>query len=377
MKKINLLIITIRADVGGGPRHVDLLINNLSTEFSVFLSCPKDKPYYHLWINNSKVNGISTIPHRKFSLISFLKLVRFCKKHKIDVINSNGKGAGLYSRLLKIFFPNIRIIHTFNGVNIKNYKSLKTQLYFMYERFLSRFTDEYINVSNGEKEVCLKERFFEDNKSTVIYNCTSKFNNAIVPDSLLHLKDKFVIITLSRFDYQKNMQESLQIAKSLKDIIFLFVGDGPDKNELEEQAKNEKIENVIFTGFKNNVEDYFTVSDLYLSTARWEGLPFALVEALSSGIPIVASDVTGNNEVVINEHNGYLYSLGDYQSAVEKIINLYNDETLLEKLSDNAYQTFKTKFDLDIMLQKTQQLIKKTYITKQKNSSVPVINEFN
>ncbi|MDQ3534658.1 MAG: glycosyltransferase family 4 protein, partial [Bacteroidota bacterium] len=187
MEIINLLIITIRADVGGGPRHVDLLVNNLSHEFNVFLSCPKDKPYFDLWISNSKVKAISTIPHRKFSIFRFLNLIQFCKKHNINIINSNGKGAGLYSRLLKIFLPKIKVIHTFNGVNIRNYKSVKTQLYFLYERFFSRFTDEFINVSNGEKEVCLKEKFFEASKSSVVYNCTSSFKNINIPVELFYL----------------------------------------------------------------------------------------------------------------------------------------------------------------------------------------------
>lgn len=364
MKKINFLIITIRADVGGGPRHVDLLINNLSQEFEIFLCCPTDKPYYDIWCKNPKIKAISTIPHRKFSLFNFLELIRFCKFHRIDVINSNGKGAGFYSRLLKVFLPGIKVIHTFNGVNIKSYKSLKTQIYFFYEKLFSRFTDKFINVSNGEKEVCLKENFFESEKSAVIYNCTSSFTELKPPASLLNLKDKFVSISLSRFDFQKNMQESLQIAKSLPEITFLFVGDGPDKVQLENQAKNESILNVIFTGFKNNVEDYFAISNVYLSTARWEGLPFALVESLSSGIPIVASDVTGNNEVVINEHNGYLYPLGKYEEAVEKLKLLYTDSSLLNKFSENAKQTFLKKFDLDIMIQKTQKLVKEVYNNK-------------
>lgn len=364
MKKINLLIITIRADVGGGPRHVDLLVNNLDDEFNVYISCPHDKPYYPLWKKNSKVKAISLIPHREFSILNFIKLINFCKRHKIDVISSNGKGAGLYSRLIKIFLPNIKIIHTFNGVNIKNYKSLKTRLYFLYEKMLDRFTDGYINVSNGEKEVCLKQKFFQPHKSTVIYNCTSKPTNTEIPKSLLYLKDKFVVITLSRFDYQKNMQESLKIAKALSEITFLFVGDGPDKTELEEQAKAANINNVIFTGFSNNVEEWFAVSDLYLSTARWEGLPFALVEALATGIPIIASDVTGNNEVVENAFNGYLYSLGDYEAAVKRIKILHEDKILLDKLSINAIQSFRTKFDLNIMLDETQKLISQVYYQK-------------
>ena len=63
----------------------------------------------------------------------------------------------------------------------------------------------------------------------------------------------------------------------------------------------------------------------------WEGLPYSLIEAACAGIPIVASDVIGNNEVVINKYNGYLFSLDELNSVNEMIIELYNSGTTRTK----------------------------------------------
>lgn len=349
-----IIHVTSRADYGGAPNYINTMINNMSKDFDIYLACPEDKPYFDLWKNNERVKDIFILPHRKFSLIKFFQLVLFIRKNKIQIFQANGKGAGSY-RFIKIFCFNLKILYAYRGFHIHKYNNIQRNLYFVYERFMTLFTSKVINVSKGEQMQCIDKKVLNQSLSCQIYNGIKPLQKNINSDLEKKYKGKFIISTLSRFDIQKNMILMYNIAKTLqdyKDIFFVFIGDGDDKPILEKKAKEEGLNNIDFVGFKNHQEisEYFTITDLYLSTARWEGLPFALVEAASIGLPIVASDVVGNNEVCVNNENGILYPLSDVSKAVDAILSLYNDTALLEKFSKGSYNIFAKYFTVEQMV---------------------------
>jgi len=353
--KVKLLYITVRADHGGGPKHLDLLINNLSDKFEIYVACPTDAPYYNLWAGNANVASLHRIPHRKFSLVTLLSLRNFIKSNKITVVHSHGKGAGVYARTLKLLLPGLKVVHTFHGVHIQEYGLLQKKAYFLFEKTARMLTDKFINVSNGEKDVCLSSGFSTAAKTCVIYN------GIALPDvqggGASKSSEIFTVATISRFDYSKNMQLAYEIAKEfvpIPEIRFLWIGDGPDKAALEEKARAEQINNIIFTGFKDNPTDYLYRSDIYLSTSRWEGLPIALVEAASIGLPIVASYVTGNNEVVSHGDNGFLYPINNIEDAVQHIHLLYADKHVHNRLSCRSKEIFDKLFRVEDMVHKTE-----------------------
>jgi len=353
--KVNMLYITARADHGGGPRHLDLLINNISDQFEIYVACPTDAPYYGLWAGNTHVAGLHQIPHRKFRLETLLSLKRFIKSNGITIVHSHGKGAGVYARALKLLLPSLKVVHTFHGVHIQEYNLLQKKAYILFEKAAGMLTNKFINVSEGEKAICLSSGFSTAAKTSVIYN------GIALPDTQRSSDSKksnlFTVATITRFDYSKNMQLAYKIAKALAsvpEIRFLWIGDGPDKTNLEEKAKTEQVNNIIFTGFKDNPIDYLLQSDVYLSTSRWEGLPIALVEAASIGLPIVASDVTGNNEVVVHGQNGFLYNLNNLAEAVQYINILYADKELYNRLSGGSKEMFNKYFKVEEMIHKTE-----------------------
>lgn len=350
---MNILYITVRADHGGGPGHVDILINNINMDgqkHDIYVAGPQDKPYYSKWAVNTNVKGYFILPHRKFNFLVLLKLIFFCKKNKIALIHSNGKGAGVYSRLIKLFIFKIKIVHTFNGVHVDKYGWFMKRIYFFYERIFDLLTNFYICVSKGEQDICIKNKLFHESKSTVVYNSIkTPVVSAEKPIELERCEDKFILVTLSRFDFQKNMDYLFEIASTTihdDSILYVLVGDGPDKERLEKL----KLPNVIFTGFKNNPQDYLACSSLYISTARWEGLPFALVESCSLGIPIICTNVVGNNEVVNEGQNGYFFNSSN--EAVALIRKIKNDTILLNTLKTNSLGVYNQKFRIENMILK-------------------------
>ncbi len=346
---MNILLITVRSDFGGGPRHVDQLVKNLPADIELFMAYPKEgDPYAELWKADKRIKGAYFIPYRKFSLKALLGLVRFVKENKIDIAHSHGNGAGLYSRMLKVLCPKVKVVHTYHGISDVYSSKVKFLVSKLVGMMMSPLADLYVCVSNGEKRMALNRKFSKDKNTVVIYNGIPAPQYSYKRETI-HCPLK--IVTLSRFDYPKNMDSMYRIARhwaGSKEVRFVWVGDGEDKESLEQLAKVENVP-IDFIGFTTEPMKYLQSSDLYLSTSRFEGLPYGLIEAASVGLPIVASNVKGNNEVVENGYNGYLFK--EESEAVNQINTIINDNAKYQQMSVASIEFFKKNFTEEKMIE--------------------------
>jgi glycosyltransferase involved in cell wall biosynthesis len=361
-----ILYITIRSDWGGGPKHLDLLIENLKHRYPLFVAAPLNEPYGIKWKSELGESNFFKLPFRKFSFVKLLALKRFMMNNNIKIVHAHGKGAGLYARLLKILLPEIKIILTWHGFHIGAYGLIKRILYIFYERFFERYTDMYINVSGGEKKVCLAHNIYPESKSRVIYNAVPltevDYDKKLLREKLKLPQDKKIILSVTRFDFAKNMQLAVSIAEMFKnenDYLFIWVGDGEDKPKIEKEIKMIDLNNVHLTGFRDNPLDYIAASDVYLSTSRWEGMPYSLIESAMLGLPAVATNVTGNNEVVFNNENGFLFNPDDPQSAAGYIRKICTNPELFKKFAEKSKKIFFEKFSLNVMITEIEMVYQK------------------
>ena len=351
-RPLRLLLITARADVGGGPLHVDLLARHLPPDIERWIACPDEEPYASAWRSAAAVRGVFSIPRRRFSPAALFALARICRRWDMDIVHSHGKGAGLYSRLLKLLRPRLKVIHTVHGVHIGQYGPAVRAIYLLAERLLRRLTTAFVHVSNGEQARCLALGISVAHRSHVVYNGlppVSTSGQGRVPE--LTGVSRPVILTLARFEHQKNMSLALEIAalaqRDHPEWSFVWAGDGPERARLERQAKERRLTNIRFLGFTHHATDLIRNADVVLSTSLWEGLPYALIEACALGVPIVASDVVGNDEVVIPNRNGFLFPLENPGAAVSMIHEILVDPGLMARLSQGAVEVYREYFTLD------------------------------
>ena len=214
-------------------------------------------------------------------------------------------------------------------------------------RVFKYLTDEFILVSKGELISGKKKKILFEEKSTVIHNGIEKpIVNKIKNEKLTN------IVTISRFDFSKNMQLAYEIAYAFRknsNIKFTWIGDGDDMKGLKEKANIQKV-NIDFIGFTTNPLEYLAKGSIYLSTSRFEGLPYALIEAASLGIPIIATDVVGNNECVNNHVNGFLFDTAE--NAVKYIKICINNPSLIKKMSNASLQYYEENFTITKMINK-------------------------
>ncbi len=358
ISQIRVLAITARADYGGGPEHLFRLVKELQNELCFFIAAPEDKPYYNRYASLIGKEKMISIPHRKYSFTKLFELSRFAKRQNINLIHSHGKGAGLYGRLLKLL-TGIPVVHTFHGLHIGKYSFIGRNLYLLLERFLSLLTSKIIAVSVGERQRLLEYKISNPAKIQVI------FNGMIIPNehAVFPEQKPFRVLTVSRFDYSKNSELMVEIIKEVRakekisDFIFVFAGDGPSLKKIKEKIEKEDLNNhAVFTGMVEHLSTYFKSSFCYISTSRWEGLPLAAMEAMSYGLPVVASRVTGNIDLIENGKEGFLYDSENPFDAANYLIELASDRELWERFSNAAKEKIKNNFTVKKMALETFRL---------------------
>ena len=138
--------------------------------------------------------------------------------------------------------------------------------------------------------------------------------------------------------------------------VFLIVGDGPLRGELEDLTRRLKIEKqVIFTGFSKEIPLLLTMFDIKVMASLSEGCPFALVEAMAAGKPIVATNVGGIKEIIQNGETGLLVPPKDAKELAKKILYLLCNEGEAQRLAKNAKEESK-KYSVENSVRKLEEI---------------------
>ena len=172
---------------------------------------------------------------------------------------------------------------------------------------------------------------------------------------------KKLVGTIGRLSEQKGMDIYIrsvkQVVKKYPNIIGVVVGDGEKRKELEQLVEQlELYNNIVFLGYKRNVLNIIKQLDFIVLASRWEGLPLTPIEVFSQGKTIIASDISGNNEVIEDGVNGLLCEKDNVDEFVEKICYIINNSEQRIKLEINALETYHREYDYNLFICKYLQL---------------------
>lgn len=298
-----------------------------------------------IYLNITKKNIFSWL-HGIFKFISTIK------KIKPDVIHSHMFHAIILSRLLKPFLKCKKIISSFH--NNKEQSKLRMYLYRLTDSFSSLNT----NVSNGAVNDYLKYKICNKDKIKVKYNgiyiddfiFSSYARKKIRNDYNLDDND-ILIINIGRFTQAKGHVNLISAFKKLTELDsrfkLLLLGDGELKLEIANLIEYYNLNHSIFTpGFKKNISEYLSASDVFVLSSRWEGFGLVLAEAMACKLPVITTNVGGTNEVVAN--NGF-YSLTASSDDLYIAINSFfeTDKAIIELIKNNAYEHVKSNFNIE------------------------------
>lgn len=168
--------------------------------------------------------------------------------------------------------------------------------------------------------------------------------------------DDFIILYVAEFiprkDHEFFIKNIPALRKQIPNVKVILPGRGVRLKEMKILAVNLDVDDILwFPGYRKDVNRLCAISDLYVTTSRQEGLPISVVEAMASGLPIVASNIRGQTDAVVPERNGELYKLDSSTDFLEKILRLYNSPELRAEMQKNNREDSK-KYSVDIAVQK-------------------------
>lgn len=194
-----------------------------------------------------------------------------------------------------------------------------------------------------------------------------KFRPCASPGEKIELRSKykydsddFIILYIAEFIPRKDHAFFIKNIPSLRKLIpnlkVIMPGRGIQLKEMKILAVNLEVDDIIwFPGYRKDINLLCEISDLYVATSRQEGLPVSVIEAMASGLPVVASDIRGQTDAVTSGRNGELYNLGNSGDFVEKILSLYKNPVLRAEIKKNNIEDSK-KYSVEIAVEKMAEI---------------------
>lgn len=287
------------------------------------------------------------------SFSSILRGVRkIIKTIQPDIIHSHRYKENALCYLASKGFRHIKLIATQHGMPeiTQNKQPLKYRITnwcnFM---LLSRCFHATVAVSHEMKRTLTNRYGFNNDKTIVIHNGIS-----IPDDAGFSLRDRFYVGSAGRLFPVKNYPMMVDIAhlvaQKRDDIDFILAGDGPQKMLLTEKIKDYGLQDrFILAGHVDDMADFYRNLDLYINTSLHEGLPMSILEAMSLGKPVIAPNIGGMPEIITTGEEGYLLPGSDPNLFAEKCLEIFENNSKLEILSNNARKRIIDSFSIQAM----------------------------
>lgn len=311
-----------------------------------------------------------------FSISNFsnsIKIAKIIKSENYDIVSLHTTLAAFFTRLSIIMLLNKPklIINTVHGYLFDdNTPFIKKAIMLLAEKFTKCVTNIIIVMNSSDYNIAKRYKLFKDNIYLIngMGVNVSNFPSISNEERILLRKENnfsnkdFIIIYVAEFSKRKNQIFLINSLKKLidegfSDIKLLLLGNGKMFDEIKNYSKGIGInDNIIFTGYTKNTCMYYQLSDICVSSSRIEGLPFNIVEAMSTGLPVIASNIKGHSDLVKQNKNGYLFEYNNIDQFCNYIKKIYYNKELQCKMRISSSEISK-EYSLKNVLDNTIDII--------------------
>ncbi len=286
------------------------------------------------------------------------------KLYRLYKLLKNKKKSVLISYLATTNIVNA-VIGSIAGVDVK-IGGIRNSLIQKYKMVVQRFLHNKIlshTISNNYAAYeYLKENGFNSNKLTVIQNCIGN-----IPEyfSRRECKGPIKILSLSRFEPQKDLIIALEAIKILKETLgadkfqYILSGYGSEEQNLKKFIEKNRLEGCVKMVIKPDVNQVLKEANIFINTSLFEGTSNSIMEAMTFGLPIVATDVGDSKYLIENGKTGYICKVGDYFDIAQKLKLIIESDDLRNSFGRNSYDKIKSEFSVEKMLSSYTDLINK------------------
>ncbi|GKW41461.1 glycosyl transferase [Pectobacterium carotovorum subsp. carotovorum] len=278
----------------------------------------------------------------KYDFLAFCKIFSIFHKYKFDIVHTHSSKPGVLGRVAGRICGVKNIYHTVHGFSFPAAKTKKESfLYRLMEIIGTKCSHRVIFLHEGDECIAKEKLYMKPSKSIILPNAVdiNKFCPAIDLESKNVLKrelgiesDSILIGMVGRLWQQKNPLALLNSAIHILqcdqniDINFVFVGDGELFSAMKSTIEAHNFQNKIhLVGWRSDTESILKSFDIFVLPSLWEGMPLAILEAQSTGLACIVSDIAGNNSLVEDASNGLLFNLDEENDLTNKILFLISN----------------------------------------------------
>ena len=368
-RKIKVLRIINRFNIGGPIYNAVLLSAFMPEEYETLLigGMPEENEANSLYI--AEKYGVSPVlisemqrePNLMNDNKALKKIKEIIRTFQPDIVHTHASKAGALGRKAAFDCGVPIVIHTFHGHIFHSYFSWwKTSLYQLIERRLSKKTTGIIAISAIQKnELSLKYKICHPSKIKIIplgfdlspFNENLKEKREHTRNSYELEGSDIAVAIIGRLVAIKNHQMFLDIIdkvnqKTSKKVVYFIVGDGEESLTIQESIKplKEKGMDIRMTSWIKDIATFNAGMDIICLTSKNEGTPVSLIEAQAAGIPIIATNVGGIKDVILEDKTGYIVDKDDIDGFAQKLWELIENENKRQLMSQNGWSFVEEKF---------------------------------
>lgn len=276
---------------------------------------------------------------------------RLFQTHRFDLIHVHTPVASFLVRYLAKKYDQGPVLYTAHGFHF--YKGAPTKnwiIYYMAEKLAAKWTDglvvmnteDYVNGKRiGFKEneslfcvhgvgVPFEQYFIDKNSSQYVRHQLKIPNNALIITCIAELIERKNHVFLLR-NWEK-------ILERFPNTHCLIVGTGSKENGIREYVEQNHLPNIHFLGFRKDIPEILSQSDIVTLLSFHEGLPRCVMEAMASGKPLVVTNVRGSRDLVSDRINGFTVNIGDDQSLIQSFTKLLGDDRLRQQMGQASFE---------------------------------------
>jgi glycosyltransferase involved in cell wall biosynthesis len=360
--KINILRVITWLPLGGIERRLVELLPRLDRErFAITLCCLREKGPLAARLEAAGIRVVCIPMRSRLAPRGLRNLAHLMKDLHIHIVHSHmyrsNVPATIAGRLARV-----PVIIS----QIHNVATWETRRQLWMDRFLCRWRDSVVAVSEEVKREIIEKLHVPEERCPVIYNGIALEQFAAQrkdPAALAHLgihEKNIVLIVVARFVAQKNHAAIVRVAQRLlprfPHLTFLLVGDGPTRPAIERSVRENALEpHFVFTGRRDDIPQLLALADISLLPSLKEGFSNVIVESMAAGLPVVATRVGGNAEAIEHDRTGILFEPGDDAALEAALTRLITDEPLRRQMGEQS-RTRAERFSLDKMARLTEEL---------------------
>ena len=263
-------------------------------------------------------------------LFTFVHLLWLLKEQRFDIVHTNSSKPGLLGRLAARLCKVPLILHTAHGTAFQeSQKPLAYRFFVLLEDLGNRLGHRTIYVNHSDRLKCLDLGVITEDKATTIYNALPEEQVKALGNIANERKipqGQVVIGSTLRFSDQKNVINLVRAAclacKQATNLKFIILGDGEHYALCKAIVHTHGLEEqILLPGWDSDVSPWLKVFDAFVLYSRWEAMPFSIIEAMHSGLPVIGSDIPSIRELIDSEA-GYLIPLNAENELADTFVNI-------------------------------------------------------